>query len=67
MSWYVRSTAKRDTHHAQGVHRDGSVLAACGARFRPLLVAGRKALPGRPADPEQVCPGCRDGDGAVGP
>jgi hypothetical protein len=60
VSWYVRSTGERDTHSAGGVHRDGSVVAVCGARFRPLLVGGRTALPGHPPDPEQVCPACRD-------
>ncbi len=58
MSWYVRSTNERDTHDAGGVHRDGSVVAVCGLRFRPLLTRGVKALSG-PLDPEQVCPACR--------
>ena len=64
MGWYLRSMADRDTHHASGVHRDGSVVAACNARFRPrLLPSGTKALPGQPPDPEQICPRCKQAQG----
>lgn len=60
MWWYLRTSADHDTHSAGGVHRDGSVVAACGVRFRPQTVDdGGKALPGEPPDPDQICPVCQ--------
>ncbi|MGH4008504.1 MAG: hypothetical protein ACRDTH_10185 [Pseudonocardiaceae bacterium] len=48
MSWYLRSTADRDTHAGQQL-RDGQVQALCGAQFQPMI-----ALPGLPPDGGQV-------------
>lgn len=57
MLWFLQSTGDHDTHRGT-LSRDG-VDALCGIRFRPRTVAfGRKALPGEPPDPEQVCLAC---------
>lgn len=57
--WYLRSLSDRDTHRGE-LQPDGMVLAACGAAFKPLVlcVRGSLALPGGPADPDQICPSC---------
>lgn len=58
-SWYLRTLADQDTHRGE-LQPDGTVLAACGAAFRParLYQLGSLALPGGPADPDQICPAC---------
>jgi hypothetical protein len=38
VSWYLRSTSDRDTHQADGIRRDGTVAALCGAVFAPRLL-----------------------------
>lgn len=58
--WFLRSVGDADTH--RGVYSDvtRSVHALCGVEFVPRpLAGGRNALPGEPADPQQVCPQCR--------
>jgi hypothetical protein len=55
VSWYLRSTDDHDTH--RGTTNRGSVIAACGIQFAPRTIAfGRKALSGKPPDPQQMCP-----------
>lgn len=56
--WYLRSTGDRDTHH--GHMRRGRVLAVCGVEFSPVraLTIRGPALPGKPSDPDQICPKC---------
>lgn len=50
--------ADRDTH--RGTCNRGMVKADCGICFVPRPVAfGRTALPGDPADPDQICPDCQ--------
>lgn len=58
-SWYLRTLADQDTHRGEP-QMDGTVLAVCGAVFRPraLYLLGSLALPGGPADPDQICPAC---------
>ncbi|MGH3802878.1 MAG: hypothetical protein ACRDTD_22670 [Pseudonocardiaceae bacterium] len=57
MTWYLQSLKDRDTH--RGTLTQGRVDAACGIEFEPRTVAfDRKALPGRPPDPDQICPAC---------
>lgn len=59
MSWYLRSVHDRDTHRAEQLRADGTVVADCGVEFVPRpLPFGRIALPGNPLDPDQVCPAC---------
>jgi hypothetical protein len=54
VSWYLRSTDDHDTH--RGTMSRGSVIGVCGIRFAPRTIAfGRKALPGPPPDPQQIC------------
>jgi hypothetical protein len=61
MPWYLRSIADQDTHHGE-LQPDGLVAAVCGLVFKPRpLPYDRLALPGRPADPEQICPQCQRG------
>lgn len=57
--WYLRSLADQDTHRGD-LQPDGTVTAACGAVFHPrkLFLMGSLALPGGPADPDQICPPC---------
>ncbi|MGH3975266.1 MAG: hypothetical protein ACRDS9_18350 [Pseudonocardiaceae bacterium] len=63
MSWYLRSINDRDTHCGDLV-QDGTVVARCGIRFKPLpLPFNRIALPGHPQDRDQICPDCRGGIG----
>ncbi len=58
MTWYLRSTSDHDTHRGR-LGRNGAVVAQCGIRFEPRTIAfGRKALPGDPPDPDQICPKC---------
>ncbi len=54
--WYLRSTGDGDTT----LSGNGTVLAVCGAHFRPRsYVHGEgPALPGTPPDPDQICPVC---------
>lgn len=58
-SWYLRSLADRDTHRGE-LQPNGTVVAVCGATFRPraLRSLGSLALPGGPSDPDQICPQC---------
>lgn len=64
MAWYLRSIGDRDTHRDALAHPDGTITAACGIRFRPReLLRGKKALPGEPPDPDQICPACHRGTG----
>jgi hypothetical protein len=57
--WVLRTMGERDTH-AGTRDPDGIVLAVCGAVFEPLaLPGGDVALPGQPADPNQVCLHCQ--------
>jgi hypothetical protein len=59
--WWVRSFRDRDTHRGTWLPRGGSVRAVCGIEFIPLpvgLPAKRAPLPGRPPDPDQICPTC---------
>ena len=58
-SWYLRSLADQDTHRGE-LLPDGTVVAVCGTAFRPraLRSLGSLALPGGPADPDQICPAC---------
>jgi hypothetical protein len=59
-NWYLRSIGDRDTHCGE-LQSDGSVLGRCGVEFRARpLPYGRIALPYYPADPEQICPQCRE-------
>lgn len=57
--WYLRSLADQDTHRGE-LQPDGTVTAVCGVAFRPreLFLMGSLALPGGPADPDQICPAC---------
>jgi hypothetical protein len=60
VSWYVRSRADADTHRADEIRRDGTVVARCGVVFAPRpLPFDRIALPGHPQDRDQVCPDCK--------
>jgi hypothetical protein len=60
-TWYLRSYGDRDTHQGQ-MHPDGTVLSRCGVVFQPRPISrGVFALPSNPADPDQICPQCRDG------
>lgn len=59
MSWYLRSIRDRDTHRAEQLRTNGTVVADCGVEFVPrLLPFGRIALRGNPLDPDQICPAC---------
>lgn len=59
MSWYLRSVRDRDTHRAEQLRANGTVVAECGVEFMPRpLPFGRIALPGNPLDPDQICPAC---------
>ncbi len=74
LSWYLRSLRDHDTHRGS-LRENGMVLARCGASFTPRptltvigpppgqLATGDLALPGRPPDPDQVCPECSGGGG----
>ncbi|MGH3800541.1 MAG: hypothetical protein ACRDTD_10485 [Pseudonocardiaceae bacterium] len=63
MNWYLQSLADHDTH--RGTMNRGVVNTECGLQFTPRTVAfGAKALPGRPVDPDQVCPECQRAGGA---
>ncbi|MGH3821291.1 MAG: hypothetical protein ACRDRA_00360 [Pseudonocardiaceae bacterium] len=54
MSWYLQSIHDRDTHRADLLRTNGSVVAECGVEFMPRpLPFGRIALPGHPLDPDQ--------------
>jgi hypothetical protein len=65
MAWYLRSIGDQDTHRGTLQHPDGTVTAVCGIRFRPReLLRGATVLRGKPPDPDQICPGCRQGAGA---
>ncbi|MGH3685884.1 MAG: hypothetical protein ACRDQY_21830 [Pseudonocardiaceae bacterium] len=58
VTWYLRSTSDRDTHHGE-LGADGTVAAACGVRFAPRpLPYDRVSLPGYPQDRDQICPQC---------
>ncbi|MFY9809432.1 MAG: hypothetical protein WCC38_18620 [Pseudonocardiaceae bacterium] len=57
VTWFLRSMSDRDTHRGR-LQPNGTVVAACGAVFRPGDYLPR-GLPGDPPDPEQVCPDCR--------
>lgn len=66
MPWYLRSTGDADTHRGQ-LRPDGTVVAECGAQFRPPpIVPGGPALPGEPPDPDQICPDCYRGRSPAG-
>ena len=57
MSWYLQSYQDHDTH--QGTLNRGRVSARCDIQFVPLPIAfGRKALPGDPPNPDQICREC---------
>ncbi|MGH3815267.1 MAG: hypothetical protein ACRDUV_22940 [Pseudonocardiaceae bacterium] len=62
--WYLRSMADHDTHRGT-MGRGGLVTAECGIQFTPPAFAfsGRE-LPGKPADPDQICPRCQLAEGA---
>lgn len=74
MTWYLRSLRDQDTHRGE-LRGDGTVLAVCGATFRPrptltvvgpppgTLANGPLALKGSPSDPDQTCPQCKCGGG----
>ena len=55
MRWYMRSVADHETH--AGHRQDEEVWAICGTHFP--YTALTVTLPGRPPDPQQVCPFCR--------
>lgn len=54
--WYVRSWAPGDVH--RGVLEEGSVRAACGMSFYPLLAESGSPACSRLPAPEQLCPAC---------
>ena len=64
MSWFLRSAEDRDTHYGE-LRSDGTVVAACGERFRPRFYHHRNAkvlaIPGTPPDPDQICETCDNG------
>jgi hypothetical protein len=63
MNWFLRSTGDHDPH--RGTISWGSVIAACGIRFAPRTIAfGRKALSGKPPDPQQICLRCQSAPNA---
>jgi hypothetical protein len=60
-AWFLRSMANHDTHRGIYSPATRSVHAHCGVEFQPLPVGlhgDRIALPGRPPDPDQICPTC---------
>lgn len=59
--WWVRSMADQDTHIGTYSPASRSVLATCGQEFvaQPVGWPARLGpLPGRPSDPDQICPTC---------